>query len=106
MFAVAGTLKALELDAAPLTAVIVGVLTGVGGGVVRDLLSGDVPRVLAHRELYAIPALVGATAFALAWSAGFAHPVVTWGCVALTSAFRLLALRRDWKAPAPRIPQG
>ena len=105
VFAVAGTLKALELDAAPLTAVIVGVLTGVGGGVIRDLLSGEVPRVLAHRELYAIPALVGASAFALAWSAELTHPLVTWGCVALTSAFRLLALRRDWKAPTAQIPQ-
>lgn len=104
VFAIAGTLKALEMNAQPLTAVIVGVLTGVGGGVARDLLSGEVPRVLAHRELYATPALLGAGVFAGAWSAGLDHPAVTWGCVALISAIRILALRRNWQAPAPTPP--
>jgi uncharacterized membrane protein YeiH len=102
LFAVAGTLKALQLGAAPLTAVIVGVLTGVGGGAVRDLLGGEVPRVLAQRELYAIPALVGAALFAALWSAGISGPVATWGSVVLIVAFRLLAMYRDWQAPAPK----
>jgi uncharacterized membrane protein YeiH len=105
LFAVGGTLKALELGAEPLTAVIVGVLTGVGGGAIRDLLGGEVPRVLAHRDLYAIPALLGATAYASAWSAGYQSPLITWGCVVLIAGVRLLALRRDWKAPAPRPPR-
>lgn len=103
-FAVAGTLKALALGANPLTAVVVGVLTGVGGGIIRDLLSGEVPRVLAHRELYAIPAVIGATVFAVAWSAGHTGPVVVWGCVTLVGALRILALVRNWQAPAPRPP--
>lgn len=105
LFAVGGTLKALQLDAEPLTAVIVGVLTGVGGGAIRDLLAGEVPRVLAHRELYAIPALLGATAYAGAWSAGYRSPVVTWGCVVLIAGVRMLALRWNWRAPAPRPPR-
>ncbi|MFZ5869836.1 MAG: trimeric intracellular cation channel family protein [Actinomycetota bacterium] len=104
LFAVAGTLKALQLGTTPLTAVLVGVLTGVGGGVVRDLLGGEVPHVLAQRELYAIPALLGATAFAGAWSLGVSGPVVTWGCVVLVVAVRLLALVRSWQAPVPRSP--
>lgn len=104
VFAIAGTLKALQLGTTPLTAVIVGVLTGVGGGVVRDLLSGEVPHVLAHRELYAIPALVGATVYAAAWSAGIVNAAVTWGCVLLIVAFRLLAVFRNWQAPAPQPP--
>lgn len=104
VFAIAGTLKALQLGSTPLTAVVVGVITGVGGGVVRDLLSGEVPRVLAQRELYATPALVGATAYAVAWSADFVNAAVTWGCVVLIGAIRVLALFRNWQAPAPQPP--
>jgi uncharacterized membrane protein YeiH len=105
LFAVAGTLKALQLGTRPLTAVIVGVLTGVGGGVIRDLLAGDVPRVFAHREWYAMPALLGATAFAAAWAADVTHPAVTWGCVLLIAVLRVLAVRRNWQVPAPRPPR-
>ena len=102
LFAVAGTLKALELGTTPLTAVIVGVITGVGGGVLRDLLAGDPPRLLAEREWYATPALLGATAYALAWSAGWASPFTTWGAVVLIAVLRILGLTRGWQVPAPR----
>jgi uncharacterized membrane protein YeiH len=105
LFAVAGTLKALQLGTTPLTAVVVGVLTGVGGGVVRDLLAGDVPRVMAQHEWYATPALLGASAFAAAWAADVVSPVVTWGCALLVAALRLLAVRGDWTVPAPRPPR-
>lgn len=105
LFAIAGTLKALQLGTTPLTAVIVGVLTGVGGGVIRDLLAGDVPRLFAHSEWYATPALLGATAFAAAWTADVVNPGVTWGCVVLIVALRILALRRGWEVPAPRPPR-
>lgn len=102
LFAVAGTLKALQLGTTPLTAVIVGVLTGVGGGVIRDLLAGEVPRVLAHGEWYATPALLGSVVYAAAWSADVATPLVTWGCVVVIAVLRVLAVRRDWQVPAPR----
>lgn len=104
VFAIAGTLKALELGTTALTAVVVGVLTGVGGGMIRDLLAGEVPRVLAQRELYAIPALVGATVYASLWSLDAVTPIVTGGCVLLVSGFRVLALLRNWQAPAPQPP--
>jgi uncharacterized membrane protein YeiH len=101
LFAVAGTLKALELGTTPLTAVLVGVLTGVGGGVLRDLLAGDPPRLLAEREWYATPAVLGATAFAAAWTAGLDGPVTTWSCVGLIATLRILGLARGWQVPAP-----
>ena len=104
IFAVAGTFKALEVGTTPLTAVIVGVITGVGGGVIRDLLSGEVPHLFAHRELYAIPALVGATVYAVCWSSGLTGPATAWSCVALISVVRIVALFRNWEAPAPRPP--
>lgn len=102
LFAVAGTLKALELGTTPLTAVLVGVLTGVGGGVLRDVLAGDTPRLFAEREWYATPALLGASAFALAWSADLPGPVATWGCVLLIAVLRVLGLTRGWQVPIAR----
>ena len=105
LFAVAGTSKALGLGTGALTAVLVGVVTGVGGGVLRDLLSGEVPFLFAQREWYATPALLGATVFATADAAGAGGPPVTWGCVLLVAVLRLLAVRRDWQMPAARPPR-
>jgi uncharacterized membrane protein YeiH len=102
LFAVTGTFKALEMGTTAMTAVIVGVLTGVGGGVIRDLLSGEVPHLFAHRELYATPALVGASIYAICWTYDLTGPVPAWACVALISVVRILALYRNWQAPAPR----
>jgi uncharacterized membrane protein YeiH len=106
LFAVAGTLKALELGTTPLTAVIVGVITGVGGGVIRDLLSGEPPRLFAEREWYATPALLGVTLYAVAWETDLTGPVATWGCVVLIATLRILGLTRGWQVPAPRTPRG
>jgi uncharacterized membrane protein YeiH len=72
LFVVAGTLKALEFGAPPIAAVVVGTLTGIGGGILRDVLSGQVPEVLAQGELYATPAIIGAAAFTACWHAGLA----------------------------------
>ena len=105
LFAVAGTLKALELGTTPLTAVLVGVLTGVGGGVLRDLLSGTSPRLFTEREWYATPALIGVTVYAMAWSADLGGPVATWGCVLLIATLRILGLTRGWQVPAPPEPR-
>jgi uncharacterized membrane protein YeiH len=80
--------------------VFVGALTGVGGGVLRDLLAGDPPRLLADRTWHATPALLGATAYAAAWTA--TGPAVAAACVVLIAALRILSLTRGWQIPAPR----
>ena len=59
LYTVSGTLKALGLGFDGVTAVSAGILTGIGGGVLRDLLSGEVPIVLHQRQLYAVPAVIG-----------------------------------------------
>src|SRR3954468_17010801 len=65
LFAVTGALKAVDLGFGPAQAVVVGAITGVGGGTIRDVLIRQVPSVLSS-GLYAIPALLGATAAVLA----------------------------------------
>ncbi len=103
LFVVAGTLKALELGTPVLTAVLVGALTGVGGGVVRDLLTGQVPEVLARTELYATPALLGALAYALLWRADLGGPAAAGGVVLMVFLTRVFALRFTVTAPVPRV---
>src|SRR3954454_2582289 len=59
LFAVAGASKALAFGAGPVAATLLGMVTGIGGGIVRDVLVMEVPTVL-RTELYAIAALLGA----------------------------------------------
>lgn len=100
-FAVAGSLKAVATPGvAPVTAVIVGVLTAIGGGVIRDLLAGQVPEVL-RRELYAIPALIGSLFVVVSAQVGPLHDWTLWGAAGVVFAVRLIAVRLDLNAPTP-----
>lgn len=98
LFAVSGSVKALEFGAGALAAIILGVITATGGGALRDVLAGQVPEVL-RRELYAVPALVGATLIVVAHGAGFLNPIVIWGAVALVFVIRITAVVLDLNAP-------
>src|SRR3954447_16381852 len=60
LFCVTGALKALEYGLGPVPSALMGMVTGIGGGMARDLLAGRVPVVFSS-ELYATPALAGAT---------------------------------------------
>ena len=98
IFAVAGALKALAFGLNPIAAVLLGVLTGVGGGVVRDLLVAEVPTVL-HAEVYAVAALAGAAVVVIGALLGApAVPVAVVGAT-LCFALRVLAIRRGWGLP-------
>lgn len=99
-FAVSGTLKALGVGVGPVAAVLVGGITAVGGGVLRDVLAGQVPEVL-RRELYAVPALLGATLVALASRWNALSTGVIWACAGLVFAIRVLAVMLDLNAPKP-----
>lgn len=98
VFAVNGALVALAVGAAPLTATIVGGVTAIGGGLLRDLLVGQVPEVL-RRELYAVPALMGAGLVVLADHLGVLSSGVAVGCAALVTVVRLVAVALDLNAP-------
>lgn len=101
LFVVTGTQKALAFDISPVMAAMLGMLTGIGGGILRDLLVADVPVVL-RTDFYALAALAGAvvvvTGDALHFPAG---PSALAGA-ALCLALRLLAIRRGWRLPAAR----
>jgi uncharacterized membrane protein YeiH len=103
LFAVTGALKALDLGFGAAQAIIVGTITGVGGGTLRDVLIRRVPSVLSS-GLYAIPALVGATALVVARALGASGPVVLVGAAALCFVIRMIGVRYDLNAPAPLAP--
>ena len=102
-FAVAGTSKALVAGLPPFAAVAMGVVTAVGGGILRDVLAGEVPLVL-RREIYAVAALAGALLVAGAQRAGVYGPAAAAVAVAVTFAIRMVALRRNWEAPRAPLP--
>ena len=98
LFTVTGTLKALNAGVPPVGACLIGMLTGIGGGLARDLLTGDIPVVL-QRDIYAVVALGGAVAVVILERAGAANPVLLAVAAVLMTAVRLIALRRRWSAP-------
>jgi len=101
LFSVAGTLKALELGVGPVAAVSAGILTGIGGGVLRDLLTGEVPVVLHQRQLYAVPAVIGAVLTALLWVTGALTVITAGAAVGVVFTLRVAALRFRIQAPGP-----
>jgi uncharacterized membrane protein YeiH len=103
LFAVTGASKALELGVGPAQAIILGAVTGVGGGTVRDVLIQHVPSVLSS-GLYAIPALVGAGLVVAADSGGVQTVLgvpVALGAAAVCFLIRMVGLHFGIDAPKP-----
>ncbi|MFW0788971.1 trimeric intracellular cation channel family protein [Gordonia sp. CPCC 205333] len=102
LFCVTGTVVAYDAGLGAPTSALLGVTTGIGGGVIRDVLSGQVPGVLRPDEsLYAIPATLGAIVTAVLLHLGVYNAWAGLLCAALIIAFRLLALRYGWNGPRP-----
>jgi uncharacterized membrane protein YeiH len=98
LFAVLGADKALAAGLGPVGAIMLGVLTGIGGGITRDVLVAEVPHVL-RRELYAVAALAGAVVVVAGDAFGLpSAPVAVVGAV-LCFTVRWLAIRRGWRLP-------
>jgi uncharacterized membrane protein YeiH len=101
LFAVAGALKALAFGLNPVAAVLLGMLTGIGGGIVRDVLVAEVPTVL-HGEVYAVAALAGAAVVVIGQQLNVpAAPAAVVGAL-LCFVLRLGAIRRGWGLPVAR----
>jgi uncharacterized membrane protein YeiH len=100
LFTVTGTRLALDHGLGPSGAVALGVLTGIGGGVVRDVLLREIPLVL-RREIYALASAAGAVLVVVGSKVGL---TLGWeiGAAAAVFVVRVLAARRHWSAPTPR----
>lgn len=98
VFTIAGTLIAAANDVSAPFAVLLGVVTGTGGGVLRDVLVGQRPMVLVG-QVYALAAVAGGASLLLIVEAGGEVGVARWVAVVVVLAIRLLALRRGWSLP-------
>ena len=98
LFAVSGAQKALLYGLNPVMATLLGMLTGIGGGMARDILLAQIPTVL-RSDVYAVAALVGAALVVIAsmlqWSSGVAAIVGAAICFGL----RVMAIRHSWRLP-------
>jgi uncharacterized membrane protein YeiH len=101
LFSVAGTLKALAFHLNPLAAIMLGALTGIGGGIVRDVLVSEIPTVL-RAELYAVAALAGAAVVVIGEKLHLPSAAVTTTGAILCFGLRMMAIRRGWQLPVAR----
>jgi len=98
LFTVTGTLKALAAGVPAVGACLIGMLTAIGGGLFRDLLTGEIP-VLLQRDIYAVVALGGAILVTIMREAGLDGPFPVALAAVLITGLRLVALYRRWSAP-------
>jgi uncharacterized membrane protein YeiH len=104
LFAVTGAQKALLYDLDAPMAALLGMLTGIGGGMARDVLLREIPIVL-RAELYAVAALAGATVVVIGESLDVPSAVTTLTGALLCFALRLGSIYRGWHLPrASRAP--
>jgi uncharacterized membrane protein YeiH len=100
VFCISGTAKALNYGLGPVPAAALGVLTAVGGGIMRDVLAQEEPSVLsAKSELYALPAAFGSAIVVVIPHLPIDSSLAAGLTAVLVFALRLLALRFGWRAP-------
>jgi len=104
VFAVAGTQKALGYGLNPVMSALLGMLTGIGGGMLRDVLIAQVPTVL-RSELYAVAALAGAVVVVVGHVLNFPPTTMAIAGAILCFGIRLIAIRRGWRLPVAELPQ-
>jgi uncharacterized membrane protein YeiH len=102
LFALSGAQVAEASQCPPIIVVLMGTMTGVAGGVVRDVITAQVPLIL-QRDIYATAAIVGLVLYLLLQALGVQRPLAFGVGVAVVIALRLLAIRWSLQLPIFRI---
>lgn len=103
LFTITGAQIAEREAVGPLVVVVMGTLTGVAGGVIRDVLSAEVPLILRKGELYASAAIAGATLYLALAAAGVARPAAGLAGMATIAGLRFAAILWGLSLPVPPI---
>ena len=101
IFTVTGTTIALDAGLGPAPAALLGMLTGVGGGVLRDVLAAEIPLIF-RSEVYAVASLLGAVIIIVASQAGFSGIPVEILAALATFILRMVSVQRGWKIPVAK----
>lgn len=105
VFAVTGTYKALAFGLSPPMAALLGMIGGIGGGMVRDVLTARVPVVL-QAEIYAVAALAAALVVVAGHWLALPPAIVSVVAIGLCLALRMIAISRNWRLPvAPKTEE-
>ena len=102
LFAASGVSKALHSGSPALVAVLMGVVTGVFGGVLRDMVCNEIPSAFRDHQPYAICAFAGGWAYVGWWWFSDSPSQALIACILVTAGLRGLALWRNWSLPAWR----
>lgn len=98
LFAMSGAQVAEDAELSPIIVVLMGTITGVAGGVLRDVLSGQIPLIL-RRDIYATAAIAGITVYLVLQAFGARRPWAFAVSLAVIVALRLLAILWGWQLP-------
>lgn len=101
LFCTTGVHLSWTMGQPPLVALMMGVITGTFGGVLRDVVCNEVPQLFNDHQPYAVCACAGGVTYAALNYAQLEWMAVS-GCALVTLGLRLLALKLDWKLPAIR----
>jgi uncharacterized membrane protein YeiH len=101
-FAVAGAQKAILFGLGPVMSALLGMLTGIGGGITRDVLLAEVPQVL-RSDLYAVAALAGASIVVFGDVLGLSYGISALAGGALCFGLRFMAIRHGWHLPVAHL---
>ena len=104
LFSVLGAREAIGAGAPPAIAVAMGVMTGVAGGLMRDVLCGEIPLIL-RREVYATAALTAAGVFVGLTALGVGGDAPLWGGILAGLGLRLAAIRWGFSLPIFAVPE-
>ena len=104
LFAVAGTRKALDFGVPAVGACGIGLLTAIGGGIIRDVLVREIPAVL-HREIYATAALLAAVLVVVGDKADFNNVATASVAISVAFGLRVISRWKQWSAPTPRLAE-
>lgn len=96
-FALAGTVKAWNADVGIVLAIVLGTVTAVGGGALRDICTGQTPVIFKPGTFYAISAFLGAAFYVACVALGAPILLASIGCVAVSFALTLLSRRFNWR---------
>ena len=101
-FAIAGAQKAIEFGLSPVMSALLGMLTGIGGGMTRDVLLAEIPQVL-RSDLYAVAALAGASVVVIGDMLALSYGLSALAGGALCFGLRFMAIRHSWHLPVAHL---
>ena len=102
LFTATGVHLALQSLMPPVVAVLMGLIKGVFGGVLRDMVCNEIPTAFKDHRPYAVCSFAGGWTYVALWMADTAGWIAILGCLFVTVGLRALALWRNWQLPAWR----